>query len=114
MLIGFFLLIALVLHQFGFRLTDGLICSAVGIAAHFIEHGLVYNPAYAFLRPITTQTFGMEIIEDTRTFFGLADSTGLLVGIILPAGTVLLRTFIEGKGWWLVFLQGGRIDAQFP
>ena len=58
LLIGFSVLFATVLHLFGIRFTDALICSAVGIAAHFIEDALVYHPAYAFLWPITTQTFG--------------------------------------------------------
>jgi hypothetical protein len=112
LLIGLSLLFATVLHRFGIMFTDGLICSAVGIAAHFLEDALVYNPAYAFLWPITTQTFGIGILEETRNFFGIASSTVLLIGIILLAGAVLVRTLIEGRGWWQVFLNGGRIDAQ--
>jgi hypothetical protein len=50
---------------------------------------------------------------ETRDFFGIASSTVLLIGIILLAGAVLVRTLIEGRGWWHVFLQGGRIDAQY-
>jgi len=114
LLIGFSVLFAMVLHLFGIRFTDGLICSAVGIAAHFIEDALVYNPAYAFLWPITTQTFGIGIMEETRNIFWIANSTVLLIGMILFSGAVLLRTFIEGRGWWQVFLKGGRTDAQYP
>ena len=111
LLIGFSLLFAMVLQRFGIRFTDGLICSAVGIAAHFIEDALVYNPAYAFLWPITTRTFGIGIINETRNFFGIANSTVLLIGIILLAGALLLRTLIEGRGWWRVFLKGGKIQS---
>ena len=114
LLIGFSVLFALVLHLFGIRFTDGLICSAVGIAAHFIEDALVYNPAYTFFWPITRQTFGLGIMEETRNIFGIANATVLLIGIILLAGAVLLRTLIEGRGWWQVFLKGGRTDAQYP
>jgi hypothetical protein len=111
LLIVFSLLFAWVLHRFGFRFIDGLICSAVGIAAHFIEDAIVFNPAYAFLWPITTQKFGIGIMNEIPNFFGIANSTVLLVGIILLAGAVLVRTLIEGPGWWRVFLKGGRIYA---
>ena len=35
------------------------------------------------------------------------NTTVLLVGIILLATTVLVRTLVEGTGWWRVFLRGG-------
>jgi membrane-bound metal-dependent hydrolase YbcI (DUF457 family) len=112
-LVFFSLLFAWVLHNFGIRFSDGLICSAVGITAHFIEDALIANPAYAFLWPITTQKFGIGIMKETPNFFGIANSTVLIVGIILFAGAVLVRTLIEGSGWWRVFLKGGRGDPQF-
>jgi len=108
LLLGFSLLFAMILHWFGIRFIDGLICSAIGIAAHFFEDALVFKPAYAFLWPITAQTFGLGIMKETRNVFGIASSTVLVVGIILLAGALLLRTIIEGTGWWRVFLKGGR------
>ena len=107
-LIAFSLLLAAFLHFLGIRIIDGLICSAIGVAAHIFEDALVYNPAYAFLWPITSQKFGIGIMQETRDIFGIASSTVLLIGIILLAGSVLLRTFIEGTGWWRMFLHGGR------
>jgi membrane-bound metal-dependent hydrolase YbcI (DUF457 family) len=106
------LLLAAFLLFVGIRFIDGLICSAIGIAAHLFEDALVFNPAYAFLWPITTQIFGIGIMQETRDFFGIASSTVLLIGIILLAGAVLLRTLVEGTGWWRVFLQGGRIGKE--
>jgi len=111
-LLVFSLLIAVILRWFGIRFIDGLICSAIGIAAHFFEDALVYQPAYAFLWPITTHVFGIGIIQETRNIFGIASSTVLVVGLILLIVAVLVRTFIEGRGWWRVFLQGGRMDVQ--
>jgi membrane-bound metal-dependent hydrolase YbcI (DUF457 family) len=112
-LMVFSLLFAVILRWFGIRFIDGLICSAIGIAAHFFEDALVYQPAYAFLWPITTQVFGIGIIQETRNIFGIASSTVLLIGIILLIGAVLVRTLIEGRGWWRVFLHGGRMDKEF-
>jgi hypothetical protein len=112
LLIVFSLLFAVILYRFGIRFFDGLICSAIGIAAHFFEDALVFKPAYAFLWPITTQQFGIGIITATPNIFGIANSTVLLIAILLLAGAVLLRTLVEGTGWWRVFFQGGRIDSQ--
>jgi hypothetical protein len=111
-LTAFSLLLAAFLHVFGIRIIDGLICSAIGVAAHIFEDALVYNPAYAFLWPITSQKFGIGIMQETRNLVGVASSTVLLIGIILLAGAVLLRTLVEGTDWWRVFLQGGRMDPQ--
>ena len=111
-LIAFSLLLAAFLHFLGIRIIDGLICSAIGVAAHIFEDALVYNPAYAFLWPITSQKFGIGIMQETRNLVGVASSTVLLIGIILLALAVLLRTLVEGTDWWRVFLQGGKMDTQ--
>jgi hypothetical protein len=109
-LIIFSLVIATVLRYVGIRFIDGLICSAIGFAAHLFEDALVANPAYAFLSPITTQEIGIGIMQETRNIFGIASSIVLLIGILLLVGAVLLRTIIEGTGWWRVFLRAGRVD----
>ena len=106
------LLFAAVLSLFGIRFIDGLICSAIGIGAHFIEDALIAKPAYAFLWPLTTQRFGIGIMKETPNIFGVANTTVLLVGIILLAGAVLVRTLVEGTGWWRVFLRGGRMGKE--
>jgi membrane-bound metal-dependent hydrolase YbcI (DUF457 family) len=110
-LLVFSLLLAGVLRYFGIRFIDGLICSAIGIAAHFFEDILVLNPAYAFLWPFSTKIFGLGIMDKTRNLFWIANDTVLLIGIILLAGAVLVRTLVEGTGWWRVFILGGREEA---
>jgi len=107
-LIVFSLLIAAVLQWFGIRLIDGLVCSAIGIAAHFFEDALVYNPSYTFLWPITSRAFEIGILEGPRNLFGIANSSVVLIGICLLLLAVLVRTRVEGTGWWRVFLRGGR------
>ena len=67
----------------------------------------MYKPAYPFLWPFSSQDFGLGIIQETRKL-GIASSTVLLIGLLLLAGAVLVRTLVEGKDWWKVFFQGGR------
>jgi membrane-bound metal-dependent hydrolase YbcI (DUF457 family) len=110
-LMVFSLLFAGVLRYFGIRFVDGLICSAIGIAAHFFEDLLVFNPAYAFLWPFTSKIISWGILKGHLNFFEIANSTVLLIGIILLCGALLLRTRIEGTGWWRVFILGGRGEA---
>jgi hypothetical protein len=62
-------LFAVVFCLSGIRFIDGFICSAIGIAAHFFEDGLVEKPAYAFLWPLTTQNLGIGIMNVTPHIF---------------------------------------------
>jgi hypothetical protein len=111
-LIVFSLLIAGVLQWFNIRFIDGLICSAIGLAAHLFEDALVYNPSYPFLWPITSHVFSTGILEGPRNLFGIANSSVLLIGIILFVCAMLVRTLVEGTGWWRVFLRGGRTGTK--
>lgn len=103
----FSLIIATILIPFGIRFLDGLICSAIGIAAHFFEDALVYKIGYAFLWPLTTQEFGLGILSENRNFFGIANDITLAIGIILFIGAIYVRTRVEGRLWWKIFLRGG-------
>jgi membrane-bound metal-dependent hydrolase YbcI (DUF457 family) len=109
-LMDFSLLCAAVLYLFGLRFMDAFTCSALGIAAHIFEDALVYKYAYAFFWPYWPKILGIGIMEETRDIFGIASSTVLLTGVILLTGAVLVRTRIEGTGWWRIFLQWGRKD----
>jgi len=60
------------------------------------------------LWPITSYAFRIGILEGPRNFFGIANSSVVLIGIILLVLAVLVRTLVEGTGWWRLFLQGGR------
>jgi membrane-bound metal-dependent hydrolase YbcI (DUF457 family) len=111
-LMVFSLVIAGILRYFGIRFIDGLICSAIGIGAHFIEDLLVFNPAYAFLWPFTSKIVSWGILKGPLNVFWIANSTVLIIGLILLCGALLLRTRIEGTGWWSVFFRGGREEIQ--
>jgi membrane-bound metal-dependent hydrolase YbcI (DUF457 family) len=112
-LIVFSLLFGAILRGAGFRFIDGVICTAIGLAAHFFEDALVYKIGYAFFWPISSKIYGLGIIPETYNLW-IADSTVLIVGIILLASSVVIRTFVDGKGWWDVFLQGGRLESGHP
>jgi len=109
-LIIFSLMFAAILRYVGIRFVDGFICTAIGFAAHLFEDALVYKIGYAFFWPISSKVYGIGIMSETYNFFGIANSTVLVVGIILLAIAVLVRTLVDGKGWWRVFLRGGRME----
>ena len=108
MLVVFSLLIAAALSYLGFRFIDGLICSGIGIAAHLFEDALISPSAYAFLWPFTSKVYGIGIMREVPNVFGIANSTVLLVGFVLLAIALVVRTVVEGTGWEKVFLRGGR------
>jgi membrane-bound metal-dependent hydrolase YbcI (DUF457 family) len=110
-LVVFSFLFATAFRYFGIKFVDGLICSAIGILAHFFED-LVFKPGYAFLWPYSKKIFGLGILENTRNFFGIANLKVLIIGLFLLAGVVLFRTLIEGIGWWRVFFYGGRLNSE--
>jgi hypothetical protein len=102
---------AAILSLFHFRFSDMLLCSALGIAAHFFEDAFVYKTSYLFLWPLSSTRFGFGFMTEslkTLDVLRIANSTVLAVGILLMTGAILLRTVLEGSGWWKVFLQGGR------
>ena len=112
-LILFSLLSAAILRQIGIRYVDGFICSAVGFGAHLFEDALVFNPAWKFFWPISSKLYGIGVMQESRNFFWIADGMVLLIGLIFLAFAVLIRTLVDGKGWWRVFLQGGRIEKNY-
>ncbi|MGA2933750.1 MAG: metal-dependent hydrolase [Methanomicrobiales archaeon] len=103
------LVFAVILHFAGMRYFDGFICSAIGLGAHFFEDALVYNPAYAFFWPLSSQKFGIGLFPATRNFFGVANTTTLLIGVILFLIACAVRTYFEGKGWYRTFFRFGRM-----
>jgi len=46
-------------------------------------------------------------MTETRDILGVANSEVLVIGILLLSGALCVRTFVEGRGWWKVFLKGG-------
>jgi hypothetical protein len=90
---------ALILQTFGIRLLDSFIFASIGFGAHMLEDALVFNPAYSFFWPISSQTFGIGIFEYNRDWYGIADKEVLIVGLIAVIVCAIIRTAYEGKGW---------------
>jgi hypothetical protein len=106
-LIFFSVAIAMVASAFRMRILDSFVCAAIGIGAHFFEDALIADPAYGFFWPLSLQKFGIGIFIERPDIIGIANSEVLLVGFLLLFAALGLRTLVEGKGWWNVFLQGG-------
>jgi membrane-bound metal-dependent hydrolase YbcI (DUF457 family) len=101
------LLIAFIVMPLGIRFSEALICSATGLGTHFLEDALVANPAYAFLFPFSVKDYGVGILPWTRDVFGIANSLDLAIAVIFLLAAILVRSRVEGRGWWRRFLAGG-------
>ncbi len=75
----------------GMKFKDSSIFAGIGFGAHMLEDALVYNPAYAFLWPLSMHRFGIGIIDYKPDWYGIADAEVLLAGIIVTiiVGTVM-------------------------
>ena len=108
-LIVYAVLVAFLLHPIGIKFTDSLLFASLGFAAHLFEDALVFNPAYSFFWPITSQKFGIGLFHYSADLYGIADSRVLLVGLILVGLSAILRTAYEGTGWIRRMLHLNRI-----
>jgi hypothetical protein len=90
---------ALILQTFGIRFMDSFIFASIGFGAHMFEDALVFNPAYSFFWPISSQIFGIGIFEYNRDWYGIADKEVLIVGLIAVIVCAIIRAAYEGKGW---------------
>lgn len=105
-LLIFAVIIAFLLHPFGIRFFDAFFFSAIGFGAHLFEDALVYSADYMYLWPFSNEKLGWGILpmgagEESynANFFHIANTEVLLIGIILVAAAVLVRTYVEGPGW---------------
>jgi membrane-bound metal-dependent hydrolase YbcI (DUF457 family) len=106
-LIFFSLVIAAAASAIGVWFPDAFVCAVIGIAAHLFEDALIADPAYRFFWPFSLQNSGIGILTEIPDILGIANGEVILVGIVLLSGALCVRTLVEGKGWWKVFLQGG-------
>lgn len=97
-------LVALLLYPLGVRLADSFIFASIGFAAHLFEDALVFNPGYAFLWPLSTQKYGIGMVEYHQNFYGIADKYVLGVSLIAVAVCAVIRTACDGKHWVKVFV----------
>jgi len=95
----FALLVALLLQTTGIRFRDSFLFTGIGFGAHMFEDALVYNPAYSFFWPISTQKFGLGLIDYNCDWYGIACTEVLIIGLIAVIFSAAIRTMYEGKGW---------------
>jgi hypothetical protein len=103
-LVLFALAVGLVLLPFHFRFWEAALFAGIGFAAHLFEDAIVYNPAYPFFWPFSSETYSIAVIEYSKNFYGIANSTVLLVGIILVILAAAIRVAYEGKDWIWCYL----------
>lgn len=103
-LILYALSVAFLLHPLGIKFIDSLFFAGIGFAAHLFEDALVFDPAYPFFWPITTQSFGIGLFNYTKDFYRIANKEVLIVGLILVGLSAMLRTAYEGTGWVAMYL----------
>ena len=99
MLFIFAFFVALLLKMFRIRPIDSFIFAGIGFGAHLFEDALVFNPGYSFFWPLSTQKFGIGIVEYESDWFGIANSDVLFIGLIILIICAISRTLIEGNGW---------------
>ncbi len=93
----FALLVGSLLKTTGMKFKDSFIFAGIGFGAHMLEDALVYNPAYAFLWPLSMSAFGIGIINYEPDWYGIANAKVLLAGMIAMFLCGTVRTWYEGK-----------------
>jgi hypothetical protein len=102
----FGILLAFLLHPFGIRFFDALFFAIVGFGVHLFEDALVYKVGYPFLWPFIAKDLGFGLLPDMlseekyyRTFFGIANTEVLIIGMALLLAAIMIRTYVEGRTW---------------
>lgn len=102
----FGILVAFLLNPFGIRFFDGLFFAIIGFGAHLFEDALVYKVGYPFLWPFSSEKLGLGLLPNMlfeedyyRSFFGIANTEVLIVGMAFLLAAILIRTYLEGRTW---------------
>ena len=108
MMVIFGIIIAFLLNPFGIRFFDGLFLAIIGFGSHLFEDALVYPVDYMYFWPFSTEKMGlgwlpMGLDEEsyTSTFFHIANTEVLIIGVILLISAFLVRTWYEGSCSWI-------------
>jgi len=102
----FGILVAFLLHPFGIRFFDAFFFAVIGFGAHLFEDALVYKVGYPYLWPFLSEDLGIGLLPNIlseenyfRTFFGIANTEVLIVGLVFFLVAIIIRTYGEGSGW---------------
>jgi membrane-bound metal-dependent hydrolase YbcI (DUF457 family) len=105
-MIIFAVILAFILHPFGIRYFDTVLFTIIGIGSHLFEDALVYPANYMYLWPFSHEKMGLAWLpisgseeSYSATFFRIANTEVLLIGVALLIIAILIRTRFEGPGW---------------
>ena len=106
-MIIFGVILALILKSFGIKFFDAFFFSVIGFGAHLLEDAMVYDVAYPFLWPFSTNNHGLELFPEVissrgkyiASFFGIANTEILIGGLLFLVLAIIIRTYVEGPTW---------------
>jgi hypothetical protein len=106
LMVIFGILLAFLLHPFGIRFFDVFFFAVIGFGTHLFEDALVYKVGYPYLWPFSSEDPGIGLLPNIlseedyfRTFFGIANTEVLIVGLVFLLVAIIIRTYVEGSGW---------------
>jgi len=81
--------------------------SVIGFDTYLLENELIYDIAYPFLWPFSTNNQGRELFPNVissggyyiESFFRIANTEILIIGLLLLVLAIIIRTYFEGPKW---------------
>jgi len=106
-MIIFGIIMAFILQLFDIRFFDAFFFSVIGFGAHLLEDAMVFDVAYPFLWPFSTNNKGLELFSGVissrghyiANFFRIANTEVLLTGLVILLLAIIIRTVFEGPTW---------------
>ena len=106
-MIIFGVILALILKSFGIKFFDAFFFSVIGFGVHLLEDAMVFDVAYPFLWPFSTNNHGLELFPDVissrghyiANFFRIANTEILIAGFLFLLLAIIIRTYFEGPTW---------------
>ena len=106
-MIIFGVILAVILQSFGILFVDAFFFSVIGFGVHLLEDAMVYDVAYPFLWPFSTNNHGLELFPGVissrgyyiANFFRIANTEILIAGLLFLLLAIIIRTYFEGPTW---------------
>lgn len=99
MLVIFAIIVSIIMQVKKYRFFETFIFAAIGYGAHLFEDALVFDPGYAFLKPLSNRIVGIGLFDYYPDIYRFADSSVLILGIFLVLVAAAIRISYEGKDW---------------
>jgi hypothetical protein len=105
-MIIFGIFLAFILKSFGIKFFNAFF-SVIGFGAHLLEDVMVYDVAYPFLWPFSTNNQDLELFPDVissggyyiESFFRIANTEILIIALLFLVLAIIIRTYFEGPKW---------------